>query len=153
MRAKGDKVEKHWICVIKLAIFLELFIPLGLFSKELLLFKGISVHKIVMSCYFRIHCNLSLSMIVFAVADPGLPVGGADLVWGHQVPRQLRFENFVCRSKRIWTLRGHALAVPPGSANALILSLQTLQNFLSLLIFLFGILENADHMTALSVSM
>ena len=56
--------------------------------------------------------------LLFSVADPGFPVGGGvDLVGGHQLPRQLRFENFVCRNKRIWTLRGacagHVLLDPP----------------------------------------
>ena len=53
------------------------------------------------------------------MADPGFPVGGTDLVGGCQIPRWLHFENFVCQNKRIWTLRGHALAVPPGSANGI----------------------------------
>ena len=46
------------------------------------------------------------------VADPGFPVGGRGL------PRRLRFENFVCRNERIWTLRGRAPGTPPRSANA-----------------------------------
>ena len=42
---------------------------------------------------------------------------GVDLVGGHGLPRQLRFENFVCRNKRIWNLRGRALGMPPRSTN------------------------------------
>ena len=38
----------------------------------------------------------------FSVADPGFPAGGG----GRGLPRQLHFENFVCRNERIWTLRG-----------------------------------------------
>ena len=40
------------------------------------------------------------------VADPGFPVGGADLIGGHQLLRRLHFEKFVCQNKRIWTLGG-----------------------------------------------
>ena len=45
-------------------------------------------------------------------ADPGFPVGG------RQLPRRLRFENFVCQNERIWTLRGWGACRrhPPGSA-------------------------------------
>ena len=39
--------------------------------------------------------------------------GGADLVGGCQLPRQLCFEKFVCQNKRIWTLGGHAPVAPP----------------------------------------
>ena len=47
------------------------------------------------------------------VADPGFPVGGREL------PRRLRFENCVCRIKRIWTLRGACAGYAPSrSANA-----------------------------------
>ena len=48
-----------------------------------------------------------------AVADPGFPVGGVDLVGGRGLPRWLRFENFVCQNERIWTLRGRAPGTPP----------------------------------------
>ena len=42
-----------------------------------------------------------------SVADPGFPVGGEPTSWGErQLPRQLRFENFVCQNEIIWTLRG-----------------------------------------------
>ena len=58
-----------------------------------------------------------------AVADPGFPVGGVDLVGGRGLPRRLRFEKFVCQNERIWTLgRGRVLATPPGAANAHIVS-------------------------------
>ena len=50
---------------------------------------------------------------VITVADPGFPVGG------RQLPRQLCFKKFVRQNERIWTLRGGAPAVPPGSANVL----------------------------------
>ena len=50
------------------------------------------------------------------VADPGFPVGGAPtLTW-------LRFVKFACQNERIETLRGRVPAVPPGSANALLLN-------------------------------
>ena len=32
---------------------------------------------------------------------------------GRQLPRQLRFEKFVCQNERIWTCRGRAPAAPP----------------------------------------
>ena len=35
--------------------------------------------------------------------------GGVDLVLGHWLPRWLRFENFVCQNKRIWTLGGSVI--------------------------------------------
>ena len=39
------------------------------------------------------------------LADPGFPVGGrGPRRWGRGLPRRLRFENFVCRNERIWTL-------------------------------------------------
>ena len=56
---------------------------------------------------------LNLPNLAKTVADPGFPVeGGVDLVGGRGLPRQLRFENFVCQNERIWTLRGD-----PRSAN------------------------------------
>ena len=39
-----------------------------------------------------------------SLADPGFPVGGRGPRGGRGLPRQLRFENFVCRNKRIWAL-------------------------------------------------
>ena len=51
------------------------------------------------------------------MTDPGFPVG--NLVGGggeHQLPRWLCFKKIVCQNKRIWTLGGHALVMPPGSA-------------------------------------
>ena len=54
--------------------------------------------------------------------------GGADLVGGRQLPRQLRFEKFVCQNERIWTQRGGARARrrrPPGSATVLFLCFQS----------------------------
>ena len=42
-----------------------------------------------------------------------------DLVGGHGLPRQLRFQNFICQNERIWTLGGRAPGMPPRSANAL----------------------------------
>ena len=44
--------------------------------------------------------------------------GGRQPHGGHQLPRRLHFEKFVCQNERIWTLRGCALVVPPGSTNA-----------------------------------
>ena len=40
------------------------------------------------------------------IQDPGFPVGGVNLVGGRRLPRPLRFENFVRRNERIWTLSG-----------------------------------------------
>ena len=54
---------------------------------------------------------------ITAVADPGFPVGGADLVGGRQLLRRLHFKKFVCQNERIWTLGGGA-GGSPGSANA-----------------------------------
>ena len=54
-----------------------------------------------------------MKMMHIAVADPGFLVGGRGL------PRWLRFENFVCQSERIWTLRGACAGHGPSrSANA-----------------------------------
>ena len=44
--------------------------------------------------------------------------GGVDLVGGHGLPRQLRFESFVCQNERIWTLGRRTPGTPPISANA-----------------------------------
>ena len=43
-----------------------------------------------------------------SVADPGFPVGGGRGPHrrGCGLPRQLRFENFVCQNERIGTLGG-----------------------------------------------
>ena len=43
---------------------------------------------------------------------------------GRQLLRRLRFVKFVCQNERIWTLRGHVLAAPPGSATAIDLTLK-----------------------------
>ena len=61
------------------------------------------------------------------MADPGFPVGGVDLVGGGcGLPRQLRFENFVCQNERIGTLRGGAhQAHPPRSTNVSVLVLNS----------------------------
>ena len=64
--------------------------------------------------------RLSLEIIIqHTVADPGFPVGGrGPRRRGCGLPRQLRFENFVCQNERIGTLRGGARwAHPPRSAN------------------------------------
>ena len=51
-------------------------------------------------------CNvLNFQTQTSPVADPGFPVGGREPRRGHGLPRRLRFENFVCRNERIWTLR------------------------------------------------
>ena len=52
----------------------------------------------------------------YSVEDPGFP-GRRPHRWGRLLPKQLRFENFVCRNERIWTLKGdmhraHALDPP-----------------------------------------
>ena len=56
---------------------------------------------------------------MIAVADPGFPVGGVDLVGGRELPRQLCLENFVCQNERISTLRGGRApgTLPSRSAN------------------------------------
>ena len=55
-----------------------------------------------------------VKIVKFAVADPGFPIGeGVDLVGGCGLPRQLRFENFVCQNERIGTLSGGAHRVRP----------------------------------------
>ena len=40
-----------------------------------------------------------------AVADPGFPVGGVDLVGGCGLQRRLRFVKFLCQNERIGSLR------------------------------------------------
>ena len=58
-------------------------------------------------------------MLHVSVADPGFPVGGrGPRRGGGGLLRQLRFENFVCRNERIWTLRGACAGhAPSRSAN------------------------------------
>ena len=51
--------------------------------------------------------------MAFAVADPGFPVGGMDLVGGRGLPRHLRFEKFACQNEGIETLGGVRRARPP----------------------------------------
>ena len=47
-------------------------------------------------------------------------VGGGGGAGGRWLPKWLRFENFVCRNERIWTLSGErAAGMSPRSANAL----------------------------------
>ena len=47
---------------------------------------------------------------------------GALTSWvGLRLLRQLRFENFVCRNKRIWTLRVRAPGTPPRFANVFVI--------------------------------
>ena len=62
---------------------------------------------------------------IHKLADPGFPVGGRGPRRGAWTPeaRQLRFKNFVCRNKTIWTLRGgRAPGTPPSrSANTFLL--------------------------------
>ena len=51
------------------------------------------------------------------MVDPGFPVGGMDLVGGRELPRRLRFKNFICQNERTWTLgEGRAPGTPPRSA-------------------------------------
>ena len=54
-----------------------------------------------------------------SVADPGFPRRGGRGPRRREcgLPRQLRFENFVCQNERIGTLRGCAPGAPPRSAN------------------------------------
>ena len=62
---------------------------------------------------------ISTGVISITVADPGFPMGGADLVGGgRQLSRRLHFKKFVCQNERIWTRRGRAPAASPGSATA-----------------------------------
>ena len=42
----------------------------------------------------------------YAVADPGFPVGGVDLVGGRRLLRRLRFKNFYVETKESGPLRG-----------------------------------------------
>ena len=62
---------------------------------------------------------VQLESLTRPVEDPGFPVGGAWTSWGGRgLPRRLCFENFVCRNKRIWTLRGACAGhAPSRSAN------------------------------------
>ena len=56
-----------------------------------------------------------LGIFTFSVADPGFPVGGANLVGGGApTPEAATFEKFVCENKRMWTLEGgaHASGAP-----------------------------------------
>ena len=52
---------------------------------------------------------------MISVADPGFPVGGrGPRRRGCGLPKQLRFENFVCQNERIGTRRGGgATGAPP----------------------------------------
>ena len=56
-----------------------------------------------------------------------------ELLWriqGASTPRQLRFEDFVYRNERIWTLRGRSPGTPPRSANELYCPERNSHNFL-----------------------
>ena len=66
-------------------------------------------------CCIILICGFNIKSV--AVADPGFPMGGTNLIGGCQLLRWLCFEKIVCQNKRIWTLRGHTPAAPPGSAN------------------------------------
>ena len=69
---------------------------------------------------FREYTDIFFTYPSFTVAGPGFPVWGRrSRKGGHWLRRRLRFENFVCRNKRIWTLRGRAQGTRPRSANAL----------------------------------
>ena len=46
------------------------------------------------------------------VADPGFPIGGANVVGGADSRGGLRFKNCVCQHERIWTLRGAPATAP-----------------------------------------
>ena len=52
--------------------------------------------------------------LLISVADPGFPVGGrGPRRRGCGLPRQLRFENFVCQNERIGTLGGGRAPLDP----------------------------------------
>ena len=54
------------------------------------------------------------------VADPGFPVGGVNLLGGHQPLTWVLFGENVCEKERIWSCRGvggRAAGTPPRSAN------------------------------------
>ena len=77
-------------------------IVLFLFNKKAD-FKTTKAESYVTHSY---HFLFQLEIDSDTVADPGFPIGGADLVGGRQLPRRLCFEKFVCQNERIWTLRG-----------------------------------------------
>ena len=62
------------------------------------------------------HC-FDLLINIMCSGGSRISHGGHQPHRGRQLPRQLRFEKFVCQNERIWTLRGRAPAAPPGSAN------------------------------------
>ena len=68
----------------------------------------VSIIAIDFTCYCKNTCALRYSdqLLSITVADPGFPIGGRGLRKGRRLPRQLRFENFVCENERIWTLGG-----------------------------------------------
>ena len=58
--------------------------------------------------------SIYLFSSTFPVTGPGFPVGGRGPRRGDRgLPRQLRFEKFVCQNERIWTLRGAWAGHPP----------------------------------------
>ena len=57
--------------------------------------------------------SVSVSVQYRAVADPGFPIGGIDLIGGCGLLRWLCFLKFVCQNERIGSLRGaHAGCTP-----------------------------------------
>ena len=85
--------------------------PIPLLTQDIVTFGDLLFLKIY---YLNILVN---SHLMNTVADPGFPIGGADLVGGRQLPRRLRFEKFVCQNERIWTHRwGARRRRPAGSA-------------------------------------
>ena len=88
-----------------------------------IVFVNITLHHSVKTAAKTYRCQMSCrhQQATLTVADPGFPAGGVDLVGDVDSPRRLRFENFVCRNERIWTLgvgEGRAPGTSPRSANA-----------------------------------
>ena len=86
------------------------------FAEKILEKQQIKLGSLPVLCY--IFAMVKLRNLI-SVADPGFPVGGGrgPRRRGCGLPRQLRFENFVCQNERIGTLRGartgHAPLDPP----------------------------------------
>ena len=73
-------------------------------------------------------CHLFIyfyKFVLFSVADPGFPIGGAPSRWeGHRPPMRVLFSKNVCENKRIGSRGGEGEG--GGSANGFICSFEFL---------------------------
>ena len=107
--------------------------------------KSESLGKFAKGSYFElsmdekvgksVYCLIEGKLQLDAVADPGFPRRGGrgPRRRGCGLPRQLRFEHFVCQNERIGTLGGGTRrARPPRSANGMCFALMVLMCFIEI---------------------